>query len=295
MPEPGDVADKRMKLRYAGACRLCGTELAARTEAIYERVSKTVRCLDCTSATEDEAAVTETEPVAEASVEETEAVEEAVAAEKAGVAGASARREYERRKARDEERLRQKWGRLGGLAVALSEEKQSTRAWDTGAVGEERLGARLDGLASDSVAVLHDRRIPGTKANIDHMVITATGVWVVDAKKYKARPTLKVEGGIFRPRVEKLLVGRRDCTKLVDGVLKQVGLVRDVVGDVPVTGALCFVEADFPLIGGAFATRAVHVLWPKRLAKVINQSSEDEIVVDVAAVHQLLADHFPPA
>jgi hypothetical protein len=35
---------------------------------------------------------------------------------------------------------------------------------------------------------------------------------------------------IFRPRVEELLVGRRDSTKLVDGVLKQVELVHAVSG-----------------------------------------------------------------
>ena len=28
---------------------------------------------------------------------------------------------------------------------------------------------------------------------------------------------------------------------------------------------LCFVEADWPLIGGAFTTRGVKVLWPKKL------------------------------
>lgn len=107
----------------------------------------------------------------------------------------------------------------------------------TGAVGEERLGARLDSLASASMAVLHDRRIPGSKANIDHIAITAAGIWVIDAKKYKGRPESRIEGGILRPRVEKVLVGHRDCTKLVDGVLKQIGLVREVAGDVPVTGA----------------------------------------------------------
>jgi len=53
-----------------------------------------------------------------------------------GTPGASARREYERRKARDEARIRERWGRLGGIAVAMSEEKQSTTAWATGAVGE---------------------------------------------------------------------------------------------------------------------------------------------------------------
>ena len=42
-----DVTDKRMKLRYAGSCRLCGTDLPARADAIYERTSKTVRCARC--------------------------------------------------------------------------------------------------------------------------------------------------------------------------------------------------------------------------------------------------------
>ena len=229
-------------------------------------------------------------------VAETEQVEDPVPAVErepdAGMAGSSARREYERRKAKDEERLRQKWGKLGGIAVALSDEKQSTKAWATGAVGEERLGVRLDSLVSESIAVLHDRRIPGSKANIDHIGITRTGIWVIDAKRYKGKPELRIEGGILRPRVEKVLVGRRDCTKLVDGVLKQVELVRDLVGEVPVTGALCFVEADWPLIGGAFTTRGVHALWPKRLAKLLTEADGS---VEVAAVRERLAAHFKPA
>lgn len=156
----------------------------------------------------------------------------------------------------------------------------------------ERLGARLDSLVSESFAVLHDRRIPGTKANIDHIAIRAAGIWVIDAKRYKGRPELKIEGGILRPRVEKVLVGRRDCSKLVDGVLKQVDLVREVVRDRPVTGALCFVEADWPLIGGAFITKDVHVLWPKRLAKLLTEAGG---TVHVAAVREKLAAHFKPA
>lgn len=145
-----------------------------------------------------------------------------------------------------------------------------------GAIGEERLGARLDSMASDDIAVLHDRRVPGTNANIDHIAITRAGIWVIDAKRYKGRPELRIEGGILRPRVEKVLVGRRDCTKLVDGVLKQVDLVRDVISaDVPVSGFLCFIDADWPLIGGVFTTREVHVLWPKRLAKLLTEAGED--------------------
>ncbi|GAA2161866.1 hypothetical protein GCM10009845_12560 [Pedococcus bigeumensis] len=45
---------------------------------------------------------------------------------------------------------------------------------------------------------------PGSRANIDHLAVTAGGVHVIDAKKYRGRPQLKIEGGILRPRVERL-------------------------------------------------------------------------------------------
>ena len=278
-----DVTDKPMKLRFAGACRLCGTNLPARAEAIYERTSKTVRCVECPASPG-------AAPAGPADPGHAEPLSDDPAP---GVAGGSARREYERRKAKDEERLREKWGRFGGIAVALSDERQSTSAWERGAVGEERLGSRLDALASEDIAVLHDRRIPRSKANIDHVVITRAGIWVIDAKRYKGKPELRVEGGILRPRVEKLLVGRRDCTDLVDGVLKQVEHVRDLVGDIPITGALCFVEADWPLIGGAFTTRGVHVLWPKRLVSLL--TGAEPVGVDVAAVRESVATRFKSA
>jgi len=176
----------------------------------------------------------------------------------------------------------------------MSDDPQSTTAWHTGAIGEERLGQRLNELSSDTMRVLHDRRIPDTRANIDHIAVTPTGIYVIDAKKYKGRPSLKVEGGILRPRVEKLLVGARDQTKLVDGVLKQIDVVRAIVGDaIPVTGVLCFIEADWPLIGGAFTTRGIEVLWPKKLYPRL--AVEGPISCGVDGLHRTLASALPPA
>jgi hypothetical protein len=177
------------------------------------------------------------------------------------------------------------------------DDPQSTRAWDQGAIGEERLGHRLDGLVEEGVAILHDRRIPKTKANIDHIAVTSNGVWVIDAKRYKGRPTLRVEGGIMRPRVERLLVGRRDCTKLVDGVAKQMVLVAEALAaeglSAPVKGALAFVDADWPHVGGSFTIRGLQVLWPKRLARMLAEPGKD--VADVTAIHKALARRFPSA
>lgn len=56
--------EKLMRLRYAGTCRVCGAELPAKVEAVYERTAKTVRCLGCPpAATEvDEAPPTGPDP-----------------------------------------------------------------------------------------------------------------------------------------------------------------------------------------------------------------------------------------
>ena len=47
----------------------------------------------------------------------------------------------------------------------------------------------LDGLGSETIRLLHDRRMPRSRANIDHLVVTPTGVYVIDAIKYGGPPT----------------------------------------------------------------------------------------------------------
>lgn len=37
------------------------------------------------------------------------------------------------------------------------------------------------------------------RTNIDHLTVTPTGVYLIDAKKYRGRPHLKVEGGLLPP------------------------------------------------------------------------------------------------
>lgn len=277
-----------MSLRYAGTCAGCGTALPVGTRAAYFRESRTVRCLPCFTG-ESPTATTTT----------TTGTEAAPAPVSTAGAGASARREYERRSAKREARIREAHPRLGGLILAISEEPRSTTAWARGARGEEILGRNLDGLEPRGVRVLHDRRIPRTRANIDHIAVAPTGVHVIDAKRYKGRPALRVEGGIIRPRVHKLMVGSRDCTRLVDGMQKQLDVVRETLAcaelaDVPVHGALCFVDADWPLFGGSFVISDVAVLWPKKLSERL-LSPGDLSAEAVEAIHGALAHALPVA
>lgn len=293
-----DVAatEKRMKLRYPGDCRVCGVALAARQEAVYERGSGSVRCLECPRGSVVEVrAQRASEPPSRAQADADASGTAPEQVHQNGTAGASARREYERRRATREERTRSRHPRLGGLILALSDEPQSTRAWASGAEGEAALGARLDRQASERIAVLHDRRIPGTRANIDHVVVTSGGVFVVDAKRYvDQRPELRVDGGILRPRVEHLTVGRRDRTRLVEGVLAQLERVKAALEDplVEVHGVLCFIEADWPLIGPWFSVRGVRVLSPRRLSRVLAEAAGGFYA---PAVRDRVAEAFPPA
>jgi hypothetical protein len=299
---------KRMRLRYSGVCRSCGAAAAARVEAIYHPLLKQVECLHCADSADITVPAPEPEDAVASTpeIEPAEGLDVAVAAEldepadeiDAGVAGSSARREHERRVAKREDRIRSAHRRLGKLILAVTGDPQSTTAWARGAAGEEKLAKRLDDLREQGVLMLHDRRIPNSKANIDHIAVSSAGVFVIDAKRYKARPHLRVRGGLFSPRVESLIVGTCDQTKLVNGLLKQVGLVRAALtethNDVPVRGMLCFIDADWPLAGGSFTTRGVDVLWPKKASRHLTAEGPLS-AASALAIHRALAEHYPIA
>ena len=71
-------------------------------------------------------------------------------------------------------------------------------------------------------------------------------------------------------------------------------LARSGAGDVPVHGMLCFVEADWPLFGGAFTISGVDVLWPKKAAETLTRSGplDDEQAENLT---RTLAASFPSA
>ena len=71
------------RVKYDGVCSRCGIALHVGEVAIYERPTRSIRCVECPTAVQEPAAAPEPEV-------------------DAGVAGGSARREYERRKANRE-------------------------------------------------------------------------------------------------------------------------------------------------------------------------------------------------
>jgi Nuclease-related domain len=74
------------------------------------------------------------------------------------------------------------------------------RAWRRGAAGERRTACLLGPLERHGWAILHDLALPGSRANIDHLVIGPGGVFVVDSKQYRGRLQLDRSGRLWHGR-----------------------------------------------------------------------------------------------
>ena len=49
----------------------------------------------------------------------------------------------------------------------------------------------LEARCGDLVELLHDRRIPGRRSNIDHLAVSPSGIWVIDSKRYAGRARVR--------------------------------------------------------------------------------------------------------
>jgi hypothetical protein len=97
-------------------------------------------------------------------------------------------------------------GLLAGVAAAAVgwqlgfRPSPDTRAWRHGAAGERRTARLLAPLERHGWAVLHDLAVPGSAANIDHLVIGPGGVLAVDTKQYRGQLQLDGYGLLWHGR-----------------------------------------------------------------------------------------------
>ena len=158
--------------------------------------------------------------------------------------------EHDRRSKKREARVMARAPKLGKLLLAIYDDPKSTKVWEQGAVGEIAIGKLLESLSEKyKFMVLHDRLIPKSKANIDHIAITAAGIFVIDAKNYTGIVQVRDDSGFFSAPDPKLWVGKRNCMKLVEGMKHQVEVVKTILEngkiEMPITGVLAFYAADW--------------------------------------------------
>lgn len=138
----------------------------------------------------------------------------------------------------------------------------------------------------------------GSRANIDHIVIGPSGIFVVDAKRYRdAAISIRRSGGLFSPVREQLMVGGRDKTKLVDAMAWQVDAVQAALADdpqvaeIPITAALYFIDGQFPLFG-TLQLLGVEIKGLRGIAKLVTREGPLDLALrEHVARH--LADQLP--
>ena len=270
-----------MPLRFPGSCSSCYVVLSTGTDAWWSVESETVTCRGCA----DDRGVPDTaSPWADPPPRPVPQV---------SAAGRSAQRTYEERRRRNHDRTAKRWGRAAGIVNVVQGDPQSTSAWAKGARGERLVGRRLDTLSTRGITVLHDRSVPGTRANVDHVVVAPSGVWVIDTKNLAGTVERREQRRWFTSD-RRLYIRGRDQTKLIDNLAWQVNAVRKALGDhdsVPVRAVLCIV-ADWPLLTGPFLVRDVLVTPPRRLVRRIARPGT---LSDIAGLADRLATGLPPA
>ena len=163
----------------------------------------------------------------------------------------------------------------GCRAAAHARLPRHARVWPTGATCRETLGEYLDCRAGADAYVLHGRKVPGTRGVIDHIVVAASGVWIIGADDDTGKVEERDYGGWFQSDV-RLYVDDRNQTRLVTDVNWQVQTVRQYIarmgfGETPFHRALCFTDATWETTGRPFTIRGVLVAWPEALADEISQ------------------------
>jgi hypothetical protein len=235
-----------------------------------------------------------------------------------GEAGGSARRTYERRheayNAQRTDRLRRAvpnaviavvlggvvmfaWGQALALVFAAAigavillqaiVPRQSTTAWVTGAEGEERTADYLDPLATEGFVIFHDRTIPMSPANIDHIVIGPTGVFVVETKNI---------AGDFRVRGDDVRIGGHRVA-LVDEVRREVDATWNAVAPVlaprglRVVPIVCAHRADLPFFRQSVA--GIRIVSGRGLARYIREQPPVLSAAEIQELKGLVARALP--
>jgi hypothetical protein len=95
-------------------------------------------------------------------------------------------------------------GGLVGLAVAALvawrlrfRASEQARSWQRGAHGERHTARLLDRLTHDGFVVFHDLAVPDSPANVDHLVIGLTGLFVIDSKQWSGSVQQGADGLVW--------------------------------------------------------------------------------------------------
>lgn len=189
------------------------------------------------------------------------------------------------------------------------------KTWLAGSAGERRVRQELDSLRSVDFVVLHSRSIPDSQADLDHIVVTPSGVYYIDSKHYADKKiSFSMEGSAVSnilKFVTKRGVGMKHLTidgKNSDTVIEpfywELEQIRKALPiETPLRASLCFINglwesnsANKWINHGFFwlnTTPTVFVCSPDKLFQLFKDKNQAE-KISVVEIVAILEKAFPP-
>ncbi|GAA0387838.1 hypothetical protein GCM10009530_43650 [Microbispora corallina] len=126
-------------------------------------------------------------------------------------------------------------------AIYRARTVSSVPAWRRASAAERRTEGQLRKLERSGYRTLHARAIPGSEAQIDHLVVGPTGVYAVDSEKWDKRLPVRVQShrklfhGPFnqKPRLDE---ARWEAAQASDLISKALGREITVVPSLAIYG-----------------------------------------------------------
>jgi len=266
-------------------CVLCAQKLPPKTCAWWDSAEQTVTCIAC-------------RPTGTTIPRQMRVSRRPPATVASGIGSDSMPHEYDRRVATLRRQPGVIFGEqvLGDIGAHLVEESAPTTSRAESAGDERVLAAFLDREVGHVSTVLHDRRVPATPNNIDHLVVSSTGIWVIGVGSHSGKVERRNVGGRLAPD-PRLFVAQRNKTELVAGVTERATAVEQVLENVgfssiPIRGCLCFTDADWRFRPKPFSIDGVWVGWPQALVETLRAAPVLERSA-LATLVQHLCVEFP--
>jgi hypothetical protein len=162
---------------------------------------------------------------------------------------------------------------LASLAVAAMvgwrlrfRPSDQARAWQRGAHGERQTARLLDRLGRDGYVSFHDLALPDSAANLDHVVLGPSGVFVIDSKQWTGQVHQSADGLVWHDHYR------------LDRTLATVRWQAETLGrllGVPVTPLVCVHGAHIQ--GGGLHAQGVAVVPAALLRRALGH---DQVLSD---------------
>ena len=174
---------------------------------------------------------------------------------------------------------------------------QEAAAWEAGAEGERRVAEALSVLtAASNVIVMHDRLLrPGrSQANLDHIVVSPAGAYLIDAKNWAGNVTV-YQGSLWRHKPDGHGGRSSECMNAQVDQVRRMAEAMETLASCVVDPILCLTGRNAHAFGTEQLIRGVHVVAVDQIAHWLASRERTQPDEAVPALAQKLEGLFPQA